>query len=530
MPAPRLHALSPGRRAERTCPSSFFVRRTSRRLGGVLLAAALGAFANGCVAPVEEAETDDERLGQAEQPLSFLPNLPYPAGTAMGVSQGWGGSWSHTGNLYYGIDFNLPGTADLGIHVLAVADGTVTYRYDDCTCEGCSCNGGWGNAVVIDHGGGEFSKYTHFQYGSIPDSIQVGTTVCAGMHVGNIGNTGASTGSHLHFQFQSDGTLNGPSIPFDRFAETSGVPQEGGSYASSNQERSDCGPPEPCSITVEGPATVIDEQSDCFTRLGSYWWEEPSGYDDHHYFTYTIDDDQPDSSGTWEAHVGAAGTYDVEAYVPSSPDPLSQAVPYIVRHDGDEATVTVDQSAHRGSWVLLGTYDFAEGGDQWIRIGDNSGEPYVGDDGPRLLVDAVRWTAADGCVDECAAGKRCAGTGYQLCGDFDADGCLEWGDDTACEARTHCEGAGECVADDGAESEADQADAAAGSPDVGLPPDEAAAGLEGVVCAVSAPGTKGRAGASWTLLALLLLSLAQVRARGGRPPRSTTRDERRAAG
>ena len=492
--------------------------RTDRRRWWALLAAGLVPTLVGCVAPVDDEESD-QSLGQVQQPLSFMPKLPYPAGTTMGVSQGWGGTWSHTGNLYYAIDFNLPGTADLGIHVLAVADGTVTYRYDDCTCEGCSCNGGWGNAIVIDHGGGEFSKYTHFQTGTIPNWIQVGTHVCRGLHVGNLGNTGASTGSHLHFQFQSAGTLNGPSIPFDKFAETSGVPQQGGTYTSSNQELSACGPPEPCSITVEGDTTVIDDQTDCFNRIGAYWWDESYGHADHHYFTYTIDGSNPDSSATWEVNVATAGNYQVEAFVPNNPDNLTQSVPYIIRHDGTEDTVTVDQAAHRGSWVVLGTYSFAQGGDQDVKIVDNSGEPFVGDNGPRLLVDALRFTIPGECADECESGYRCAGQGWEECGNFDDDSCLEWGNATACEPGTHCEGAGECVP--GSELDPDPDDPDPGTDpgdgnDHGLPPSAEPSPLEGMVCGIAEPGSTGGTLPTTTLLWLLVgAAWAHRRREGG---------------
>jgi len=480
-----------------------------------LLAGALAATQAGCVAPVDEEETEPE-IAQVQQPLSFMPRLPYPAGLSMVVTQGFGGTWSHQGNLYHSLDFSLPGNADLGLHVLAVGDGAVTYRHDSCSDNGGGCNGGWGNAIVIDHGNGEHSKYTHLQHDSIPNWIQVGTTVCRGLHIGNIGNTGNSTGPHLHFQFQSVGTLNGPSISFDKFAETSGVPQEGSSYTSNNQEVSQCGPPEPCSVTVEGSSTVIDDQTDCLTRAGAYWWEEPTGHADHHYFTYTINGSNPDSSATWEVHAGAAGHYQVEAYIPNNPDNLTQGVPYVIRHDGVQDTVTVDQAAHRGSWVVLGTYHFAQGGDQWVRILDNTGEPYVSDNGPRLVVDALRFTTPGQCADECEGGKRCNGQGWEECGNFDDDDCLEWGNATDCPAGTHCAGEGECIAGDAPDPGTDPGTGPGTEPgedvDVGLPPSRGPSGLEGFVCAASTPGAD-RAASSLVPLWLLLLGLMWARQR-----------------
>jgi hypothetical protein len=55
---------------------------------------------------------------------------------------------------------------------------------------------------------------------------------------------------------------------------------------------------------------------------------------------------------------------------------------------------------------------------------------------------------ADGCIDQCAAlSRQCVGsTAYQTCADYNQDGCLEWGTQTACEANLICD-QGYCVTD-----------------------------------------------------------------------------------
>ena len=60
-----------------------------------------------------------------------------------------------------------------------------------------------GNYVIVDHGGGWVSKYFHLQYGSVV--VKPGEQVRAGQAVGYMGNTGNSTGAHLHFQLEHDG-------------------------------------------------------------------------------------------------------------------------------------------------------------------------------------------------------------------------------------------------------------------------------------------------------------------------------------
>jgi murein DD-endopeptidase MepM/ murein hydrolase activator NlpD len=55
-----------------------------------------------------------------------------------------------------------------------------------------------GNAVVIDHGNGEFSMYAHLQPGSV--RVKPGDRVSAGQPIARLGGSGNSTEPHLHFQ------------------------------------------------------------------------------------------------------------------------------------------------------------------------------------------------------------------------------------------------------------------------------------------------------------------------------------------
>ncbi len=57
---------------------------------------------------------------------------------------------------------------------------------------------GYGNYVVIDHGNGYKTLYAHMSTGSI--SVTPGTKVNQGQRIGNMGSTGRSTGTHLHFE------------------------------------------------------------------------------------------------------------------------------------------------------------------------------------------------------------------------------------------------------------------------------------------------------------------------------------------
>jgi len=84
--------------------------------------------------------------------------------------------------------------APIGTPVYAAASGRVVI-----TSGGWS--GGYGNQTVIDHGGGRATRYAHLS--SI--AVSVGQTVGRGEVIGYSGNTGRSSGPHLHFELIIDG-------------------------------------------------------------------------------------------------------------------------------------------------------------------------------------------------------------------------------------------------------------------------------------------------------------------------------------
>lgn len=98
--------------------------------------------------------------------------------------------------MHLGVDF----TAGNGAPVHAIADGVVVEasRGD---------SGALGVYVAIRHVvGGEVvvSGYAHMQVGSM--NLSVGAPVSGGQVIGRVGNTGASTGAHLHFEIKVGGT------------------------------------------------------------------------------------------------------------------------------------------------------------------------------------------------------------------------------------------------------------------------------------------------------------------------------------
>lgn len=100
-----------------------------------------------------------------------------------------------TRHYHDGTDFN----AEIGTPVAAAADGTIIMA---------QYYGGYGRAIKVDHGGGVVTMYAHLS----SYAVDVGQEVSAGQVIGYSGNTGTSTGPHLHFTLVVDGT---PVDPLD---------------------------------------------------------------------------------------------------------------------------------------------------------------------------------------------------------------------------------------------------------------------------------------------------------------------------
>ncbi len=97
-------------------------------------------------------------------------------------------------------------------HVVAYDDGTVTAALN--TCSGTTP--ATGNYVKIKHNTGHVSIYMHMARGSV--TVKAGDKVKRGQRLGYMGNTGRSTGAHLHFGLQVGSTYVDP-LPYLRGGE-----------------------------------------------------------------------------------------------------------------------------------------------------------------------------------------------------------------------------------------------------------------------------------------------------------------------
>lgn len=136
--------------------------------------------------------------------------FPFRHGDKRRITQGYGGAFSHFGENEYAIDFDMPE----GTPVYAARGGRVVRVKENGRAGGASmAYASHGNVIMIAHEDGTFGNYVHLRYRG--SEVTVGETVEAGQLIGYSGNTGVSSGPHLHFDVrvpQWDGRMQ--SIPF----------------------------------------------------------------------------------------------------------------------------------------------------------------------------------------------------------------------------------------------------------------------------------------------------------------------------
>jgi murein DD-endopeptidase MepM/ murein hydrolase activator NlpD len=147
---------------------------------------------------IQQPVTDrDELLFKADKYLNAIRYLPFGKPVKGAITSRFGKRQDPLNNksaYHTGIDFR----GKRGEPVYATADGVVKKSFR---------NGGYGNFVVIDHGNGYTTAFAHLQ----KYVVHKGDRVERGQLIGLIGNTGRSTGPHLHYEVALD---NKPINPY----------------------------------------------------------------------------------------------------------------------------------------------------------------------------------------------------------------------------------------------------------------------------------------------------------------------------
>lgn len=145
--------------------------------------------------------------------------LPYALANSHRVSQAFPDQWTHAdAGSRYAIDFEMP----IGTGVYAARAGTVVEVASDYFEAGLDPSfGSRANIVRVLHADGTFALYGHLNWNSI--RVVEGQEIARGEYIADSGNTGLSSGPHLHFVVQRNAGGVTESVPVE-FAGSGGVP------------------------------------------------------------------------------------------------------------------------------------------------------------------------------------------------------------------------------------------------------------------------------------------------------------------
>ncbi|MGB5871909.1 MAG: peptidoglycan DD-metalloendopeptidase family protein, partial [Albidovulum sp.] len=116
--------------------------------------------------------------------------LAMPLKTSYRFTSGFGRRW---GRMHEGVDF----AGGYGSPIYTTADGVVTHA---------GWKSGYGNLVEVRHAFGLTTRYGHMS----AIKVTVGQKISRGDRIGDMGNTGRSTGTHLHYEVRIDGKAVNP--------------------------------------------------------------------------------------------------------------------------------------------------------------------------------------------------------------------------------------------------------------------------------------------------------------------------------
>jgi hypothetical protein len=272
--------------------------------------------------------------------------------------------------------------------VLAAAPGRVMVAtWTDLTSPACHAGNrsgcGLGLYVEILHDNGYSTKYGHLS----ATAVSEGQYVSAGQVIGMSGNTGNSSGPHLHFD-----VLNSAGKWVDPFgwrgtgADPSGNSIWGG-YSwcmwAYGQWANECGGVStPLTAPTENSTTLVDDQgtggfsSGC--AAGSpcpypFWIDENTGYNNHLYWA-TVKN-SADGWAKWQPNLSQVGVYEIWVWVsPATTYSNTWQAPYTIQHAHGQSVVKVDQVSTASRWVSVGAYRFNSGTGGYVQLSDYTGE------------------------------------------------------------------------------------------------------------------------------------------------------------
>ncbi|MFT5701554.1 MAG: murein DD-endopeptidase MepM/ murein hydrolase activator NlpD [Desulforhopalus sp.] len=144
----------------------------------------------------DTAQQQDELIYRADKYLKTIRLLPLGTPVKGPITSRYGkrkDPMNSKSAFHTGIDFR----GKRGEKIRATGDGVVKKAFK---------NGGYGNYVMIDHGNGYTTSFSHMQ----KYLVRRGDQIKRGQVIGLVGNTGRSTGPHLHYEVALDGRTVNP--------------------------------------------------------------------------------------------------------------------------------------------------------------------------------------------------------------------------------------------------------------------------------------------------------------------------------
>lgn len=277
-------------------------------------------------------------------------------GRTLSENAGSGKGW-YDGHA--GIDYNLA-----SVPIRAAGSGAITMAgYEApwyCAPLGRTVAG---IGVKIRHSNGFDSLYWHLASVSINPRTGVpwraGENINEGEVVGISGNTGCSTGAHLHFGIKE--ISSGQAVDPYGFL---GNPRQQPLFRST---------------------TTVNEGADGFERFHHAYWYEAPGEGGHAFYTNTGTSTDYDNWALWWADIPQSGEYEIFAYVPGAAEAIGAR--YRVSHRDGVSDVVRNQSDNRERWMSLGTYWFDAHSLATVHLLDYTTGPGM----KKLFFDAIRW-------------------------------------------------------------------------------------------------------------------------------------------
>ncbi len=156
-------------------------------------------------------------------------SMPFEDGHQVNITQSHHGYYSHNDAMLYAVDFPTPENTTITAALPGIVIQVIEHNTGGCPSSECANQS---NLIIIDHGDSTYGMYAHLTHNGA--LVDVGDSIHQGQEIALSGNTGWSTGPHLHFEVKD---IYGQSIPI-RFHElaniSNGVAYWGASVASAN--------------------------------------------------------------------------------------------------------------------------------------------------------------------------------------------------------------------------------------------------------------------------------------------------------